>query len=333
MKVKERGYLLMMVIGIGALMFLAGIAAVSISSEDALEQRYLEKSLQARCAADVGLAEAMGKLTKDPGFEGSLDKVLDDGGEYNLDFHSNTGLNNLKGNEPSQVDGRVIPAGTACIRSEGSQEGLGAESCAIVSLGGVLFDDDFSGPAPGWDSNKPNLTVYLLGKWVLDLKLITQTYLMKGDEKWRNYTMEATVLLSQGSNMGFVVRATGEPDKMSGYVVGYSLLEDLLHGGTFYLNRMENGRMVERVQQRPASKSGLLGGLGWLLNIYHTYRITVKDNTIVATVDGKEIVNAEMTKPIKAGRVGILPGLASLMLLDRVTVRSVPEIRSRWRNL
>lgn len=333
MRIKRRGYLLVMVIGIGALMFLSGIAAVSIGSQDALQQRQLEKLLQARCAADVGVAEAMNKLSVEPGFDGSLDKIVGGGGEYNLDLGAATGLNNLEGQKATQVDGRVIPAGTACLRSEGSQDGMGAESCAIVSMGGVLFDDDFSRPAPGWESNHPNLTVYLLGKWVLDLKLLTQTYLAKGDESWRNYTMEATVLLSQGSNMGFVVRASGAPNKMSGYVVGYSLLEDLLHGGTFYLNRMENGKMVERVQQRPASSSGLLGGLGWLLNIYHTYRITVKNNTIVATVDGKEIINAEMTKPIKAGKVGILPGLASLMLLDRVTVRSIPEVRARWRSL
>lgn len=239
----------------------------------------------------------------------------------------------MHGAETAEANGREVPVGTAYLKSDGKCDGLRTESGAIVSMGGVMFDDTFSTPASGWESNHPNLTVYLLGKWVLDLKLLSQTYLMKGDESWRNYTYECTVLLSQVSDMGFVVRATGEPARMTGYVVGYNLLDHTLLGGTFYLNRIENGRFVERIQTKRGNTMGL-GGLLWLLNLYHTYKITVKDGTIVATVDGKEIINATIEdNPIKAGRVGLLPGLLSTMLIDRATVRTLPEVRSRWRTL
>ncbi len=329
----KRGYLLLFVLGIGSLIFLAAIASVSLSSQETFQQRFSENGAKAVALADTGLAKSIGHLLENAEWSEGFREEANEGGVYSVSFGENASLNNLRGDSPVERDGQTIPIGTAYLESTGQYGSRSVTSSALVSTGELLFEDHFTTNADGWNSNQPGLTVVLLGQWILDLSVTPQVRLFKGDESWHNYTFEADVLLTQGTGLGLLVRVTGDVNSPNAYLVGYSLLEAPERGGTFHLDRIENGMVVERIQTKRGDEVGIVGLSAWLLNVSHTYRIAVRDNALTAEVDGREVLKAILSDPLNEGRIGFQPSLLSVLLVDRVTVRTLPEVRARWREL
>ncbi len=333
------GYLLLSVIALGALLFAISLAMTRLLAQDANLYNFEESSLRARVAADSGISQSLSVLIANPEARDSLDGTLPDGSSFTVTFDQASAMrsvSNLDGDSALEVDGRTLPTGTILLRSEGVHRTQKVVSHAIISLGTPVLREDFnalidlSSGADGWESSRPGLAVVLLGQWVVDVTLGQRGVLAGGQADWRNYELRTRATLSQGSGVSFYVRLGENLEDPTGYEVGYSLLEQPLALGTFFIKRVENG------QAKPlAEKNGRdlgLGGLAWLLGLSHQYSVVVEDDTISLSVDGRQLLEATDEDPIPAGRIGLSPGLNTLLLVDELEVRTLTEVRSRWRS-
>lgn len=197
---------------------------------------------------------------------------------------------------------------------------------ATLSREAELFRDDFSSGTSKWDVDGVLVSVAAVDHWVLSVPtLLEPGAALAGTPFARNYSLTASTTVTSGSGVRLLARATREP-KLTAYVSGFNLLENPLRGGSFFIEKWEQGKPT-----RLATKSLSLTGLvGFTLNLRHQYTLLVNQEQIRLSVDGKEVLSAVDESPLTRGRFGIMPALGSNLLIDEVSAETVDEIRSRW---
>ncbi len=319
---RNRGYALLAVIGFGSLLFVLGLGLVSAATTEQRLVRSAEHAVRSSEAARSGIALATDMLLEDPAWTVGLEHEFEATGLARVTFEADgsglpTSTNNALGESTIQGEGgRLVPPGTAhliCLGRSGERRTT-VES--LVALPVELLNSTFELGAQGWRSSL-GLPIAVGGLLLVDIGLGT---IMAGDDSWSNYEAEFVALLSQGTGVALLVRANGPPDSPSGYRLRYELLQDRLH-----LEKLVDGVVTDTLHSTPPFSEGLLLGL------FQSYRLTVKDKTIKVTVNGVERFTVEdPLDPILTGGVGVQPFLATVILLERVTVTSLFEVRSTW---
>jgi len=291
MKRIERGYLLPFVITIGSLLLLAGISLVKLGQLDSLCAVKTERQVQAS-------SESYGDNIEE--FTTYLEQT-----ESPEDFLTLTDKTKRGGESVTEI-----------LR---------------VSTGTTIFHDDFHGLLTDqWDSKFPLPEVRLLGLWVFDLGAGLTGDVFAGDEEWRNYSVSCRGLLEQGTQLSLLARARLTEDGLEAYHAGYNLLERPLRGGTFFIDKVRDGRPDERLASARGFEFGL-GGVAWLIDVQHELVFTLKNENLRLEVDDLTVLTAKDENPIPNGRIGLRSLVGAVLVVDEITVDNLPEIRSRWR--
>lgn len=281
--------------------------------------RSAEHSARALEAARSGLALAVAELAEDPGWHQELDVELPSAGRARLSFTSEElaiSTSNALGSETLETEaGRLLPPATVHLVCTGTSGLRRAIYEAIVSVPTVLLDSTFDLGTEGWTSAF-NLPVALAGMLVLDAG---PGVILAGSEEWTDYRAEFVAVLSQGTGIGFLVRATGPHQSPTGYRLRYVLL-----GNSLVLEKLVDGTVQETMASAPAPP-------GYLAGLSHTYTIVVRDDQLTVEVDGQAVLETrDEEEPLLTGRVGVAPLLDTIALVDRVTVTSLLEVRTQW---
>jgi prepilin-type N-terminal cleavage/methylation domain-containing protein len=105
-----------------------------------------------------------------------------------------------------------------------------------------------------------------------------------GDPTWQDYTVDLSVVLTQGNGYGVYYRANGEND-VTGYVFQY----DPGLGNDFVVREVNNGR-----ESSPIQRVDMKDIMGDDFNVYdtsHEISISVEGDHHVISVDGVEVFN------------------------------------------
>ena len=289
---RPRGYLLMVVLGVSSFFFLISLVLAKLVMHD----RFLvERSTrQLSCQRK------------------SLEKLY-------AEF-----CQNLENGENSEIT-------PATLESKWSEEPCDSSIEAKVSYDQILLQEDFSSLALSIDLSPTEVSVSLdaLGHMIVRNLLGNDSDLLLGSKDWRNLTFTSALTLEQGTSVGMWVRARREQAGTTGYLYSYTLLQQPLQGGTFAIDKYQHG-----IQHRLASRTGAslgLGGLTWLLGLQHRVTAGANQEKLWMEVDGRKILEAQDDEPITGGQVGLRSWVAGLMLVDSLSVRSIPEIRSLWK--
>lgn len=291
---KRGGYLLSIVLGVSCLLFLSGLVLTRMVMTDRLV--FVKYSLQLDCQRQAIQAlqkELAARIAEAP-----------------------TGISQ----EPIELAARR------------EKQSYFSEIHATVSLGKPVLEDDFSFLSLELDLNPSEISVTLdaLGHLIIQNKIGGDAHVLFGSQDWRNMSFTSNLTLNQGTGVGVWIRASREQGGMSGYLMQYQLLDDTLRGGTFSIDRYENG-VRERLTSRTGQSLGL-GGLSWLLGLQHRITAGADQKLIWFEIDGKRLLEVNDENPLTGGRVGYSSGLAGLMLLNNTIVESTPEIRAIWKN-
>ncbi len=299
-----------------------------------------ERYLQAQAAARGGMAQALATLALQPDWQGSLGPVSQPQSfsSWELNFHKSGSLpycvNNGKGTETILGWGqRRVPAGTVYLVTNGVSGSVQVRDCALVQVARTLLQDDFSSYSGAWVQSDDQTPVLLLGHYILDLGALLQMASQAGDPQWRDYRYQVTAMVTSGTGLGLLVRAQSDDHRPSGYLVQYDALDQPLQGGSFVVRLLKAG-LPGPVQIRVTRLQAGLGGvlnLEWLLNLEHTYEVTVQDNRLNLRVDGVSVLDwTDSLRTFPQGRVGIHPLLGAVLLVDSVRVDGLFQILSRW---
>lgn len=290
---KKRGYLLALVLGTCSLAFLASLILARVVSAD----RLFVVRTQNRLKTDLRALEQVQLQLEERVVQGTLDSEA----AY-IEFDGQ-----------SEIDGtRSII--TAAV---GAGENVRTDDYSLLAL-----DLDF-------DAGELNVSLEALGQLLIENLGSSESSVLFGSDDWRNHTFTSDVLLTQGTFMGFWIRARRGPDGITGYLASYSLLEHPLQGGTFRIDKVE-GSTVQRLGERKGFELGL-GGLAWLLGVVHRIEVGAEQERIWLRVDGREVLEVQDPEPLRGGKSGYKTGIASLMLVNQTTVDNVIEIRSLCR--
>jgi hypothetical protein len=315
----NRGYLLLLTIGLVGLLFALGLAVVQFATHHQQWVRKAESEALAREAARGGLHTALARVAADPSWREGLDEIAVGAGTASLTFSGSNGVPASTANSGTSAlqgdGGRTVPAGALHLICRGRSGASTAWEEAIVAPPGLLYENDFSSNAAEWTQSilQP---IVLAGHYVLSLNL--ELTAMTGADTWRDYEAEFQAQVTQGTGLGFLVRASGAPSTPSGYLVDFQLLD-----GRFHLYKLQDGQPT-LLRQAP-------GGLGNLLGLSHTYVVRAQGPTITVTVDGSELFSYTDPSPIENGAIGIRPLLGSVALIDSVRVRQLFQVVSTWR--
>ncbi len=290
----KSGILMATTIAVGALVFLLSLWAVQFQTRHQFLVRGLEQSWQAELAAQAGLERAMRNLKR--------------GTPVSPSERLGSALVTVEEVDP----GRPRPEGVLHLRCRATQNRMVAVEEALVRAPRVLFTEEFDGDADGWAP----LAVVGLGYYILDFNL-GATYSLAGDPNWDDYVAEFEALLSKGTGLGVLVRATPQGAGYEGYRVRWTALPP-----SVTLTRVtQRGEVLLARRNTP-----LLD-----LNLRHHYRVRVHQDQIEVEVDGAQVMEVTDPDPLARGSVGVEPAPGGVVLLDRVEVRSEFEVLSRWR--
>lgn len=291
---KKRGYLLALVLGTCSLAFLSALILARVVSAD----RLFVVRTQNRLKTDMRALEEV---------QVQLDQRLQQGPvESEKDY--------IELESKSQIDGTLSTI-TAAV---GVGENIRTDNYSLLSA-----DLEF-------DSGELSVSLEALGQLVIRNLGSAESSVLLGSEDWRNHTFTSDVILSQGSFMGFWIRARKGPDGITGYLASYSLLEHPLQGGTFRIDKVE-GTSVERLGERKGFELGL-GGLAWLLGIVHRIEVGAEQERIWLRVDGRDVLEVQDPDPIRGGKSGYKTGIAGILLVNQTAVDNIIEIRSLCKN-
>ena len=309
---KLRGYLLLLTLVVVGLLFSLGLGVVQFSTQQQQWVRKAESLALARRAAQGGLQIAMARLSRDADWrEGLVDMPMGEA-VVNLRFDQDSRIN-ASANPTTEPDGRILPPWSAHLVCHGQARGSEAVSEALISLPQVLYENDFSRTASEWSQSLLG-PIVLLGYYVLDVNLLQWTSLT-GDPNWSDYEAEFVATLSQPTGLGFLVRASGPPNRPTGYLMDYQLLK-----GGYSLYRLDNGT-PSRLAFVPAA----------LVGLSHTYTLRVQGPELTFSVDGHQVLSFRDQDPITQGGIGIQPLLGTVVLIDSVRVRQFFGVRAQWR--
>ncbi len=290
---KKRGYLLALVLGTCSLAFLSSLILARVVTAD----RLFVVRTQNRLKTDLRALEQI---------------------QYQLE---------------EQVQKGTIDSEAGYVEFDGQSEIDGTRSIitAAVGAGENVRTDDYSLLALDleFDGSELSLSVEALGQLLIENLGSSESSVLFGSEDWRNHTFTSDVLLTQGTFVGFWVRARRGPEGITGYLASYSLLEHPLQGGTFRIDKVE-GNNVERLGEKQGFELGI-GGLAWLLGVVHRVEVGAEQERIWLRVDGRDVLEVQDPEPLRGGKTGYKTGIASLMLVNQTAVDNVIEIRSLCR--
>lgn len=307
-----RGYLLLLTLVLVALLFSLGLAVVQFCTHHQQWVRKAEGIALARRAAGGGIHLAIARLSQDSSWRAGLVDFSIGEAVVNLSFDRDSRVNASPHSEV-EADGRILPPYCAHLVSHASARGCQATCEAIVSLPQVLYQNDFDSSASEWSQGLLG-PVVAAGYYVLDLSLL-QFNSLAGDADWSDYEAEFVATLSQPTGLGFLVRASGPPNRPTAYLAEYQLLR-----GGYSLYRLQDG-VPTRLATAPAPLSGLT----------HTYTFRAIGSDLVFGVDGREVLKYHDEVPLSRGRIGIQPLLGTVVLVDSVRVRQGLGVRAQWR--
>lgn len=282
-----------------ALLFVMALAAVNFQRQHQFQLRHLEARARADEAARGGMEVTLSKLCQHG--EAALGEPGCDGSELV---------------EISQVPPESLPSGVLHLRSCAQVAGTSVQEDALVQVPAELLANDFSSTAGEWSP----LGVVLLGYYVLDARL-SDRYSLAGDPDWNNYQAEFEALLSEGTGLGFLVRASRTDSGLQGYRLR---VYPALDGSRYRLTRLKDGRETFLVETRGSPLEGL--------DLQRRYRIKVQHELLEIEVDGRQVLSFRDPDPISRGAIGLDPSLGTVMMLDSVRVWRDFEILARWRS-
>jgi prepilin-type N-terminal cleavage/methylation domain-containing protein len=138
-----------------------------------------------------------------------------------------------------------------------------------------------------------------------------------GDESWTDYTITLTSILEKGKGFGVYYRATGDPEKITGYAFQY----DPGYGkGEFIVRKVYDGR-----EQGPIARISFSDAFPDGFDVYgkqHEIGITVVGSRHVVTVDGQAVLDFEDSS-FRSGATGARVWSDSVATLDDITVTKV----------
>lgn len=287
---KNRGYLLPLVLGLSCLVFFCSLILARIVSSD----RLLVVRTEARME---GEGEALEEVYK--GFLELLEEPTESTSTDHLELTRRVTVHPLE----STVK-------------------------AAVSTGRAVLEDDYSTLRADLDFDAGELNVRLeaVGVLLIESRGTAEGGLLFGSSDWRNQTVTGDFLLSQGTGVGLWIRARREGGRISGYLLDYSLLEKPLQGGTFAITKV-TPEGTQRLAEKQGAELGL-GGLAWLLGVRHSMTAGANQESLWFEVDGRRVLTAEDPQPLRNGRVGYQAFPGGILLVSQTTVRNLPEIRS-----
>lgn len=290
----KAGILMLTTLVVGALVFLLALGANRFQTRHQFLTRGLEQSWQTQESARAGLERALRQV------------------KAHQDAAVQKELGNTTVTVTEVAQGRDRPEGVLHLRSTAQSRRLRSTEEALVRQPRVLLSEDFNGSADGWSPP----AVVGLGFYILDTQLGV-SHSLAGDPDWDDYVAEFDALLSQGLGLGVLVRATPVAGGYQGYRVRWTSLPPRVT-----LTRVGPDGEVVLAQHTTA----LLD-----LNLSHRYRVRARRDTLEVEIDGILLFQVTDPEPILTGAVGVEPILGSVVLLDRVEVRTEFEVLARWK--
>jgi hypothetical protein len=337
---RRLGFALVMVLSVVSVLSLLSLGLVRYLSAHLTLVGRQERLLQARAAARGGIARALSNLSQQPDWQATLGPVeqAQSYSSYGLTFEKSVSLpyclNNGQGTGTAiGWGGRRVAPGNVLLVATGTSGSVTVRDCALVGLARTLLEDDFNSYSGAWVQSDRQQPLLLLGKYILDLGALLQIASQAGDVGWRDYRFQVRAMVTSGVGLGLLVRAQSDDFRPSGYLVQYDALDQPLEGGSFRICKLIEGSAgptQARITRRQAGLGGLLQ-LDWLLNLSHSYEVTVQDNRLQLTVDQHPVLSWEdPQRTFPQGRIGIHPLLGAVLLVDSVRVQGLFQVLSRW---
>lgn len=165
---------------------------------------------------------------------------------------------------------------------------LGSQKACVAAAAVETFcSDSFDGNLSGWQSAQNKLSIQngqicfsnpLESLNSCSTSMNQKDYVVKMDD----------IILSKGDGYGIFFRATDAGKGVSGYVLQYDpgLKSNNNPNGTLIIRKWVNGREVwEPIASTPMGAD--------VYNTPHDFEITIKGDTFIVTMDGKQVLTAK----------------------------------------
>ena len=341
----EKGYILILTLLVMGALFLWGIFALDLYRHEQYIAQKAEMDLIAEEAARAGINDAIYYLKKDSSWdEGFSDAKLEhSGATYSINFDKSYTLlpwsvNNSNGSE--SVFGwreRVVPPGTVYLVSTGKFGRSEQVIQAIVTVGGILLDDDFSGGDGNWtplynqqvrgENYKVEDGKYYVGPGDKN-GIFGEHRIFTGNEDWSDYTIDVTLSGEthvigknnpKSSGFGIFFRSTSIDDinDINSYVFQYEV--DKKGQGSFLYRKItqDNELHVDKsiIMEVPDDSPP------WTLSEVHNVKIEVEGNRFITYVDGEKVLDYEDNdNPFTSGQIGFRVWYDGYAVFDSIAV-------------
>jgi hypothetical protein len=181
---------------------------------------------------------------------------------------------------------------------------LAADFAGDTDLGKwTVIDAGIALPGPSvWKVANGHLIPYSDAQ---DLPSLYTTALVGGDPSWRDYSVSAAGYVSNNDELGVVARAS---DK------GYYVFKLFPQGQKPGMALLRYDAAREAFTELASAESG-----GFAPRVWTTLRLTVRGETLTASVDGQDVLTARDTT-LAAGRAGVAAYAARGVEFDNLTV-------------
>ena len=325
---RKRGYILILTLLVMGALILWGIFILNLYRQEQYTAQKGEMDLIAEEAARAGISDAIYYLKKDSSWaDGFKDvKLQHSGATYSISFDKKLAqipwsVNNYNSSEP--IKGwrdRVVPPGTVFLVSIGKFGRSEKLIHAIITPGGSLLKDDFSGGDGNWTSvynNQVRGESYKVedGKYYIGPGekngIFGEHRTFTGKEYWDDYTIDVTLSAEthvtdrnnpEPGGFGIFFRSTNITDKdINSYVFQYEV--DKKGQGNFIY------RKIKKDNEFNNNKSIIMevpdDSPPWLLSETHNIKIEVKGNRFVTYVDGEKVLDyQDSNNPFISGKIG-----------------------------
>lgn len=351
MRHSKRGFVLALVLGIGAVLLILSIGIVRFMAAHLFITNQMEKRAQAKAAATTAINSAVAQLYANDGWSAGFPSTNQTStpASYLMNFvpagtaptntlnYANTGFstNNRDGTGPvTGYQGRIVPPGCVHLVSAGQSGGVQVLMQSMVTLQKRVLTDNFTTNTGAWTQSDGGVPVIALGQYLLDLTgILVPVSTTAGDPSWTDITFSASGIVTSGVGWGLIVRSQGTPQLPSGYLANYSALDNLLAGGTFHIYKMVNGNPGSPVASITRQDAGLgnVLNLTWLLGLAHTYSVTAQGNKISFSVDNIQVLKyRDAANSFQSGRVGMQALAGTLLIANWARVDTLFEQRAVW---
>ncbi len=309
---KPKGYILIITILAIAALFFFAILMVKLQASERKTASRGESDIIAQQAAKAGIDYSIYQLSKDfswnTGFNNQI--LPHSNASFTVTFNNTqkdmpySTNNSQSASAVEGYNGRKVAPGVVHIVSAGKFGSSMKIEEAMLSSGGVLFEDDFVGRSGEWNETVGQF--FNMGRNNYNLGHQSQNAgehrTFAGNTSWQDYTIETTARLVRGQGYGIYFRTTNEPN-INSYVFQYDPGYDTGRQGSFIMRKVVNGG-----EQSPFARTGRVdtvfaGPSSWWFEKERNIKIEVKGNTFTAYVDDVKVVEGSDSQ-FTNGRVG-----------------------------